>query len=53
MIGWGIDTLFLWCVGVRGAAVGVVAPMGVAIQVTGLSSLGGGAVSRGALCGCH
>ena len=51
MIDWGIDALLLWCVGVCGAAVGVVAPVGVVIQATGLSSLG--AVSRGALCGCH
>ena len=46
MIGWVINALFMRCVGVRGAAVGVVAPMGVAIQVTGLSYLVGGFTGR-------
>ena len=55
MVDWGIDALFLWCVGVCGDAVGVVAPMGVVIQVTGLSSLGGRFTGRSVwlpLCGC-
>ena len=46
MIDWGMDALFLWCVGVYRAAVGVVTPVGVTIQVTGLSSLGGGFTGR-------
>ena len=48
MIGWVINALFLWCFGMHGTAVGVVASVGVAIQVTGLSDLVGG--SMGALC---
>ena len=27
MVDWGMDVLFLWCVGVCGAVVGVVAPV--------------------------
>ena len=46
MIHWDINALLLRCVSVRGAAVDVVAPMGVAIQVTGLSSLVGGFTGR-------
>ena len=41
-----INTLFLQCVGVRGTAVGVVAPVGVVIQVTVLSDLVGGSMGR-------
>ena len=46
MLGWVINTLFLQCVGVRGTVVGVVAPVGVAIQVTGLSDLVVGSTGR-------
>ena len=42
IVGWVINTLLRLCVGVGEAAVGVVAPVGVAIQVTWLSSLRGG-----------
>ena len=44
MLGWVINTLFLQCVGVPGTVVGVVAPVGVAIQVTGPSDLVGGSM---------
>ena len=46
MLGWVINTLFLQCVGVRGPVRGVAAPVGVAIQVTGLSDLVGGSMGR-------
>ena len=46
MLGWVINTLFLQCAGVRGTVVGVVAPVGVVIQVTGLSDLVGGSTGR-------
>ena len=42
IVGWDINALLLLCVGVHGATVGVVAPVGVTIQVTWLSSLVGG-----------
>ena len=41
IVGWDINALLWLCVGVREAAVGVIAPVGVTIQVTRLSSLGG------------
>ena len=59
---WDIIALLLRCVGVRGAAVGVVAPVGIAIQVTWLSFLVGSftgcsvwlpQVSRWAWLWCH
>ena len=62
IVGWDINALLLLCVGVREAAVGVVAPVGVAIQVTWLSSLVGSfsghsvwlpLVSRWAWLWCH
>ena len=39
--GWVITALLRLCVGVHEAALGIVAPVGVTIQVTWLSSLGG------------
>ena len=51
IVGWDINALLRLCVGVCEAAVGVIAPVGVTIQVTWLSSLG--VVSRGTRCGCH
>ena len=54
IVGWDIIALLRLCVGVREAAVCVIAHVGVTVQVTWLSSLGGGgAVSRGTRCGCH
>ena len=41
MLSWVIGALFLQCVGARGTTVSVVAPVGVAIQVSGLSDLVG------------
>ena len=46
IVGWDINALLRVGVGVRGAAVGVVAPVGVVIQVTWLSSLVGGFSGR-------
>ena len=46
MPSWVIDALFLQCVGTCGTTVSVVAPVGVAIQVTGLPALVGGSTGR-------
>ena len=46
MLGWVINTLFMQCVSVRRTDVGVVAPLGVTIQVTGVSDLVGGSTGR-------
>ena len=43
---WVINVQRLQCVGVRGTTVGVVAPVGVTIKVTGLSGLVGGSMGR-------
>ena len=43
---WVVSVLFLQCVGVRGTPVGVVAPVGVTIRVTGLSDLVGSSTGR-------
>ena len=53
MIGWVINALFLRCVCVRGTAVGVVAPVGVTIHVTGLSDLVGGSTGRSVCLWCR
>ena len=62
IVGWDINALLRLCVGVSEAAIGVGAPVGVTIQVTWLSSLGGGfschsvwlqLVSRWAWLWCH
>ena len=42
IVSWDINALLRLCVGMRETAVGVVAPVGVTIQVTWLSSQGGG-----------
>ena len=41
---WVVNVLFLQCVGVRRTTVGVVAPVGVAIRLTGLSNQVGGSM---------
>ena len=46
MLSWVMDALFLQCVGARGTTMSVVAPVGVAIQVSGLSDLVGGSTGR-------
>ena len=46
MLSWFIDALFLQCVGARRTTVSVVALVGVAIQVTGLSDLVGGSTGH-------
>ena len=42
IVGWDINALLRVGVGVCEAAIGVIAPVGVTIPVTWLSSLGGG-----------
>ena len=43
---WVVNIIFLQCVSVRGTPVGVVAPVGAAILVTGISDLVGGSMGR-------